>query len=268
MKKHKLAVALSVLGLSLATTPSAQAGFVALEGSDATALHRDTSYTPNLFGFLRGSSSLPVLILGTIDISSITGVPVVTSTTLPGSLSGVYSAVYIESPFGCCTADNTVLNGNGALMNTFIGAGGNLAIENYIGGSYDGVVPGGSGADGTNTGGIGTGGPGPGCTDGETTTALGLSKGFTQPPVDGCWEHQGYRNGYWNSFGYISLIAADPAFFGASSDLDPTAGGSGLLALGGTLGSSAPEPASFLLMGSAFVGLGLTRLVRRRNRQR
>src|ERR1035437_5908554 len=196
MKKCKLsAVALCVLGLLLAATPPAQAGtvgFVALEGSDVTALHHDSSYTPYLFGYLQGSSKLAVLVYnpaGVIDLSGITGgVAVVNSTTLPTDLSG-YSAVYIESPGGCCAADNTVLNTRGADINAFITGGGNLAIENYIGGSYDGVVTGGARSDSTNTAGYATSGGGPGCTDGETTTAIGLSKGFKQPPVDGCWEH-------------------------------------------------------------------------------
>ena len=262
MKKARRIGCSVALVLGFAAMARASAGFIALEGSDATALHHDSSYTPNLFSYLHGASALPVLVYnpaGVIDLSGIDGgVAVVNTTTFPTGLSA-YSAIYIESPGGCCTADNTVLNGFGAAVLAFIAAGGNLAIENYVGGSYDGVVPGGAGSDGTNTAGLGASGGGPGCTDNETVTALGFSKGFSQPPVDGCWEHQGYKNSYWNPLGYISLIAADPAYFGASSDTAPLLGGSGLLALGGSLGStSVPEPTSILLLGSSVAVLGIT----------
>lgn len=260
-----LCLAAATCGASMAQAGSM--GFVALEGSDATALHHDSSYTPNLFAYLQGGSTLPVLVYnpaGVIDLSGITGgVAVVNSTTLGGLTLSDYSAIYIESPGGCCIADNTVLNGWGSTINSFIAGGGNLSIENYVGGSYDGVVVGGAGSDGSNTAGYGTMGGGPTCTDGETTTAIGLSKGFTQPPVDGCWEHQAYQNSYWHSLGYISLMAADPAYFGASSDSNPFAGGSGLIALGGTLGTVAPEPGSLVMLGTGLAAVGVIRFRRR-----
>jgi hypothetical protein len=224
-----------------AVAQAQSSGFIALEGSDATAYHHDTVYTSNLFHYLQGASSLPVLVFnpaGVIDLSPYTGgVPVTNTTTLAGVTLSNYSALYIESPTGCCTADNTVLNGYGSVVKSFIAAGGNLGIENYVGGGYDSVVVGGQGASNRNMGGLGTGGPGPTCTDGETVTALGISKGFVQPPVDGCWEHQAFRNAYWNLFGYVSLIAADSSYFGSSSDTDPTAGGSALMVIGGSLGN-------------------------------
>jgi len=256
--------------LCASAAQAATAGFVALEGSDATALHHDPGYTVNLFNYLQGASALPVLVYnpaGIIDLSAIAAAPIVNTTTLTGVDLSLYSAVYIESPSGCCTADNTVLNGFGSAVNAFIAAGGNLAIENYIGGAYDGVVPGGAGTGASNVAGLGTSGGGPGCTDNETTTAEGLAKGFTQPVPVGCWEHQGYANAYWNPLGYISLIAADPAYFGASSDSVATAGGSGLLALGGSLGTpTVPEPGTIALMGSGLLAAGLFRFRKNRNK--
>ena len=261
----------SLLGLAVIaanSTHAATVGFVALEGSDATALHHDGSYTPNLFRYLQGLSSLPVLVYnpaGTISLTGITGsVTVSYATVFPSSLAA-YSAIYIESPGGCCMADNTALNAHGAQVNAFIAAGGNLAIENYVGGSYDGVVTGGGGTNSSNVAGFGTSGGGPTCTDLETTTAIGLARGFTQPPVDGCWEHQGYANSYWSPLGYISLIAADPAYFGVSVNSNPLLGGSGLLAFGGTLGAPAtPEPASVVLFASGAAGLAWAKFKRRR----
>ena len=234
-------------------------GFIALEGSDATAFHQDPSYTPELFHYLSNGSSIPVLVYdttGTITVQHPGTANVDYTTTLAGlTLTPTnYSAIYIESPGGCCSADNTVLNGYGTEVSAFIAAGGNLSIENYIGGTYDGVVPGGNAPPGAVQG-VGTG-LGSSCTDGETVNANGVAKGFTQPPVDGCWEHQGYENSYWESLGYISLIDSSPSGY---SFPDGTNAGSALLALGGSLGTAVPEPATWTLFGISLLGLGLVR---------
>jgi hypothetical protein len=240
-----------------ASSPASAAtqGFIALEGSDSTALHQDPQYSPQLFSYLQGSSSLPVLVLGNVTILHTGGV----ATTYVSSLTGVtlanYSAIYIESPGGCCAADNTALNGFGSAVNTFIAAGGNLSIENYIGGSYDGVIPGGAAAPAGSIQGFGTG-LGSSCTDGELITALGLAKGFTQPPFDSCWEHQAYEMSYWGPLGYQNLIASDLSGY---TFPDGTHLGSAFLALGGTLGSPAgvPEPATWAMMLLGFAGIGM-----------
>jgi len=253
---------------SLAAPAFADPGFISLEGSDATAFHMDPQYTPQLFKYLQGSSSKKVLVYnpsGTIDLSSVSGgVGITNVTSLVGVTLSDYSAIYIESPGGCCVADNTVLNGFGASVAAFVAAGGNLSIENYVGGDYDGVVPGGAAPFGTiegfgvNNGGLGSG---PGCTDGETVTALGLARGFTQPPIDGCWSHQAYESAYWEGLGYVSLMASSPDFsFG-----DGTNKGSSFLAIGGSLGSpSVPEPATWGLFIGGFGVIGAS--MRRRQR--
>ena len=263
-KVAAVAVAVGMMGVA-SHAMAAGPGFVALEGSDATALHMDPSYTPDLFHYLQGSSSLPVLVYnptGAIDLSSISGgVATVNTSSLSGENLSNYSALYIESAYGCCTADNTALNGYGASVLAFIAAGGNLSIENYVGGDYDGVVVGGSQPAGViegytaENGGVGYG---PTCTDGESVTAQGIAKGFSQPPVDGCWSHQAYSNSYWGALGYIDLIHSSPDYvFG-----DGTNNGSSLLALGGTLGTPTPEPTTWAMMMAGLFGMGL--VLRRR----
>ncbi len=207
MKLTLFATSVVALG-ALASPAFATPGFVALEGSDAIAFHSDGSYTPQLFKYLQGGSAKNVLVYnptGVINLSSITGgVGTTDTTTLTGVKFSDYSALYIESPGGCCTANNTVLNGFGASVLAFIGAGGNLSIENYVGGTFDGTVAGGANPAGTIVAGF--------CSDLEKVNANGIAKGFSQPPVDHCCSHQAYESKYWGSQGYISLINADPSF--------------------------------------------------------
>lgn len=260
-----LLTAIALVGaMGITDAASAASGFVALEGSDSTALHKDTSYTPQLFSYLQGSSTLPVLVLGTVTALPTGGVATSYKTSLSGVTLSDYSAIYIESPGGCCAADNTVLNSFGSSVNAFIAAGGNLSIENYIGGGYDGVVFGGAAAPAGSILGFGTGSGGSSCTDGEVVTALGISRGFSQPPVDGCWEHQAYESSYWEALGYQNLIASDPAGY---TFADGTHLGSAFLARGGTLGapvSGVPEPSTWAMM---LIGFGVVGGAMRRGRK-
>jgi hypothetical protein len=195
-----------------------------------------------------------VLVYGGQNLSSIAGVSTVTTPTLVGFDLSKYSALYVEAPSGCCTSNPGALTGFGSSVNDFISAGGNFSIENYSGGDFDGVVPGGLGqfeSFGAST--I----YGTTCTDGETVNANGIAKGFTQPPVDHCWSHQGYQSSYWLPLGYISLIDADPTFtYG-----DGSHAGSSLLARGGTLGAptSVPEPLTLSMFGFGLAGAFMMR---------
>jgi len=265
MRNKIAAFAMAVTSIVAWTAPaSATPGFIALEGSDATAFHQDASYTPQLFHYLQGPSSLNVLVYesgGAVPILNPGGVGITYTNTLTGIDLSLFSALYVESPGGCCTSDPTEVDGFGVAINAFIAAGGNFSIENYMGGSFDGVVPGGLGhvaGDGTIVG--------VRCSDGEIVNALGTSKGFTQPPIDGCWSHQGYELSYWSTFGYVDLIdsatdatdAASGGFGGGGFTFgDESQIGSSLLALGGTLGSvsGVPEPLTLSLFGAGLAGV-------------
>lgn len=263
MNKITLASTAAILAMSSLATPvfavtPPTSGFLALEGSDATSFHQDSTYGPQLFKYLQGASALPVLIYnqsGTYNIDASTGHVNAYTTSLASINLSNYSALYIQTPGTCCTADNTTLNGYGAAVNAFRAAGGNVAIGNYVGGDFDGVVVGWAGSpagviEGYTAMNGGVGG-GPSCSDGEIVTALGISKGFTQPPVDGCWSHQAYDNSYWSTFGYVDLMHADPAYTFRNGGNN----GSSFLALGGTLGhNDVPEPAAWALM---IVGFGM-----------
>ena len=269
MKKF-VALSASALLLALSSTASA-AGFIALEGSDATSLHGDVGYSTQLFKYLKGSSAKSVLIynpFGTINIDSTTGQTNTYVTSLAGVTFSDYSAIYVQPSGGCCALATTVLDGFGTSINTFIAAGGNIAFGDYIGGSMDGVVIGGAAAPagtiqgfGTSNGGVGGG---PSCTDGETVTAAGIAKGFTQPAVLGCWSHQGYESAYWEGLGYLNLIASDTAY----TYRDGSHKGSSFLAIGGTLGTpvgAIPEASTWMMMIAGFGIAGMSLRGRRRN---
>ena len=250
MKNLKSVLIAAALGATALTASSASAaGFIALEGSDATSLHRDVSYTTQLFKYLKGSSTKSVLVLntsGTINIDAPSGQTNVYKTSLAGLTLTDYSAIYLQPPGGCCSDTESAFDTYGASINSFIALGGNVAIGDYEGGAFDGVVPGGGAAA------IGT--LVSGCSDGETVTAAGIAKGFSQPAVLGCWSHQGYQSSYWETtLGYLSLMKADPNLGGTYKD--GTRLGSSFLAIGGSLGTPAvPEPATW---GMMLVGFGI-----------
>ena len=263
-----VAALLAAGSVMVATPASAAPGFISLEGSDATSFHHDSSYSTQLFKYLKGASAKKVLIYnpsGTINIDATTGLTNAYTKTLTGVTLTDYSALYLQTPHRCCTASVTALDGFGASVNSFIAGGGNIAIGNYIGGGYDGVVVGGAAApagviEGYTALNGGVGG-GPDCTDKETVTALGISKGFSQPAALSCWSHQAYDNTYWAPLGYVDLMHADPAYTFRGGGHD----GSSFLALGGSLGShSVPEPATWAMLVLGFGGVGA--LIRNRRR--
>lgn len=259
-------MALSALVLMVSFAPQpVYAGTVILEGSDAIGYHcsgGDPSaclYRDQAFSAIGGSDSRPILVLG----NTAYGNPVTSGThavvdmadlSTAGSLSN-YVAIYFLATNGCCDDGNggAELAGRGADVAAFLGAGGTIMIENYLGNAaWNDVMPGLGGGnlhiDGYlgSTNALGT------CNDGETVTADGIANGFTQPLPMGCWTHQAYDMGYFGPLGFTHN------FFNAPVAGYPTPGPwSSLLSSGYTV--SAPEPASLLLIGSGLFALVIRR---------
>lgn len=252
----------AILGTALALAGApVWAGTIVLEGSDATGPHAQQTggpaYVTQLFSYLKSDSSfntLPVFVLGD---TAIPGLPIgtVQASTLPSLFSGggaaLYSAVYVQSPGGCCNEQNVSVADQTAI-NAFVTAGGSVAIQDYQGG-LDVLL--GFDAPGSAIGGFGGGAGGPGCFDDQVFLPSALAKGFVQPPSLGCWGHQAYDMAYFGPKGFVSLVDSGPQFAGLG-------GGnwSSFLALGGELGGgTVPVPSTLLLTSLALVCLGVSR---------
>ena len=245
---------------ALLCSSGAIAGTIALEGSDATALHEDATYVRQLFGYLKSDSTFntkPVLVICDGAAACVSTAPAGTVSMSAAAFSALsqadldtnYSAVYISSPSSCCSERNLSVADQTKIKN-FSDLGGSFAIQDYQGGNATLL---GFDAPLSEIGGSGGGLGGPSCFDTEIFLPAALSKGFTQPPALGCWGHQAYDMDYFGALGFVSLVSSGPQFAGLGSGVF-----SSFLVKGGALGDI-PTPATALLAGLGLLAVYASR---------
>ena len=246
-----------------ATHASAMPGLIILEGSDAQTFHRLDPYSTAFQNGLQafgGGSALPTL---AVDMSTtFVGTPtngVVYASSIPSLavLLATYSALYIQSPGGCCGENDTAITGHQADVAAFVAAGHSLAIENYTGGSaYNSVLGITAGIDANaHVAGYLGGLTGLGdCFDGNVVApggaAFGLGPVGSAVPNLSCFGHQAYEASFFDTFGFTTYIATNPGLAGFNVVISNGGGG---------LKEAIPEPTTMAIFGLGLAGLGWSR---------
>ncbi|HPU16122.1 MAG TPA: PEPxxWA-CTERM sorting domain-containing protein [Polymorphobacter sp.] len=257
------ALALGAIGAA----PVMARGTIILEGSDAIGFHAPfgqaaaIQYADQTWSALGGSSPKTVLVVGTNVLGGF-GTSGTHAITSAADLSGVgalsqYAAIYFMAGGGCCSSNAANIAGRNTDLRNYYNAGGTIEIGDYDGqAAWDFLVGGSNNANWV--AGVGGNLVGPGCTDGETVTAVGIANGFTQPAPVGCWTHQAYNSNYFATLGFTkSYFDADPQF---ATDNPGTGPYSSLLSNGNTItgGGNVPEPAAWTMMIMGFGLIGAT----------
>ena len=250
------AVAVAVLaGLAGGQVANAASGVTFLIGTDAIALHKDTSYINPFVDQMANFGSKKLLFVGdTGGISYTNGNVTITyidALTWNGGTSlAPYSGVYFDSPFTCCSDPGpTLAAGTAASIASFVAAGGSLGVGDYSGDGFWDSILGFTGGPGVTTG-VG----GAVCEDPGVSTLGGLAFGFNASYTEGCFVHQTYNPAFWAAKGYFAL----------QTDGQPGSAFNGdwvTIATGFT--NPAPEPGSIALVGLALAA-GAAGLKRRK----
>ena len=250
------AVAVAVLaGLAGGQVANAASGVTFLIGTDAIALHSDTSYINPFVDQMANFGSKTLLFVG--DTGSIAytngnvAITYINATTwnAGASLAG-YSGVYFDSPGTCCSDPGpTLAAGTAASIASFVAGGGSLGVGDYAGDGFWDSILGFTGGPGVTTG-VG----GAICEDPGVSTPGGLLFGFNASYTEGCFVHQTYNPAFWAAKGYFALQTDGAPGSSFNGDWVTMATG---------FANPAPEPGSIALVGLALAA-GAAGLKRRK----
>ncbi len=131
-----------LVGLFVALASGTAFAGVILLGSDAISFHSSTAIGIPTFSELARGSSRPVLVINNFGLtgsfSSLGGYAGAAggffgASSLTGLTLTDFSAIFLASPGGCCSDPSSLIAGSESAVTSYLAAGGNLGIENFMG---------------------------------------------------------------------------------------------------------------------------------------